>query len=72
MSQSASTRIQPLERAIRHSAAQRTGNWLLATITLPDSLIVFCFCAIGLIVTFAALAAFADFSSAIEEIGSLY
>ncbi len=72
MSQSASDRIQSFEKAIRYSAAERTAKRLLSTITQPDPLAVFCFSASGLIVTLAALAAFADFASAMEQIGSLY
>jgi hypothetical protein len=72
MSQSASARTQSFEKAIRNSAAERTPKRLLSTITQPDPLAVLCFCAIGLIVTLAALAAFADFSSAMEQIGGLY
>lgn len=72
MPQLASARIQPFEKATRYSAAERTAKWLRSTITQPDPLVVFCFCAIGLAVTLAALAAFADFSSAMEQIGSLY
>jgi hypothetical protein len=68
MSQLASARIQPFEKAIPHSAAGQTVQRLLATITQPD----FCFCAVGLAASFAALAAFADFSSSLAEIGSLY
>jgi hypothetical protein len=72
MSQSASARIQPFEKPSRYSAAEKAASWLLSTITQPDPLVVFCVCAIGLAVTFAALAAFPDFSSAMEQIGDLY
>jgi hypothetical protein len=72
MSQLGSTRIQPPENAMRYSAAERTVQRLVSAITQPDPLVVFCFCALGLAVSFAALAAFADFSSAMVEIGSLY
>jgi len=72
MSQLASDRIQSFEKAIRYSAAARTAKRLLSTLIQPDPLAVFCFCAVGLIVTLAALAAFADFSSAMEQIGGLY
>lgn len=72
MAQVASARIQTLEKPIRYSAAERTANWLLTTITQPDPLVVFCFCAVGLALSFAALAAFADFSASLVEIGSLY
>jgi hypothetical protein len=72
MPQFASARIQPLEKAIRYSAAESSVQRLLSTITQPDPLVVFCFCAVGLAVTFAALAAFVDFSAALAEIGSLY
>jgi hypothetical protein len=72
MSQLASARIQPFEKAIPHSTVGQTLRRLLSTITQPDPLIVFCFCAVGLAVSFVALAAFADFSSTLQEIGSLY
>jgi hypothetical protein len=72
MSQLASARIQPFEKAIPHSTAGLMVKWLLSTITQPDPLVVFCFCAVGLAVSFAALAAFADFSSSLAEIGSMY
>jgi hypothetical protein len=72
MSQLASTHIRPFDKANRHSAADRSVGWLLSTITRPDPLVVFCFCAVGLAVSFAALAAFADFSSSLAEIGKLY
>jgi hypothetical protein len=72
MSQSVSAPIHHFEKATRYSAAEKTANWLRSTITQPDPLVVFCICAIGLAVTFAALAAFPDFSSAMEQIGDLY
>lgn len=72
MSQLASARIQPFEKASRYSAAERMANRLLSAITHPDPVAVFYFCTIGLAVTFAALAAFPDFSSAMEQIGDLY
>lgn len=72
MSQVVSKRTQSLEKAIRHSAKERTVMRLLSTITRPDPLIVFCFCAVGLAVAFATLAAFADFSTSLAEIGSQY
>ena len=72
MSVFASARIQPFEKTARHSSAAHTPNWLLSTVTKPDPLVVFCICAIGLAVTFAALAAFPDFSSAMAQVGDLY
>lgn len=72
MSQLASTHIQPFEKAIHYSAAGRKVKRLLSTITQPDPVVVFCFCAAGLAISFAALAAFADFSSSMAEIGNLY
>jgi hypothetical protein len=72
MSQLASARIQPFDKATRYSAAEKTANWLPSTITQPDALVVFCICAIGLAATFAVLAAFPDFSSAMAQIGDLY
>jgi hypothetical protein len=68
----ASARVKPFEKATRYSAAERTAKRLLSTITQPDPLVVLYFCALGLALTFAALAAFADFSSAMEQIGGLY
>lgn len=72
MSQLASARIQPFEKPVRQSATERTAKGLLSTITQSDPLVIFCICAIGLAVTFAALAAFPDFSSAMAQIGDLY
>jgi hypothetical protein len=72
MSQLASTRVEPFEKTTRYSAAEATVKWLLSTVSEPDPLTVFCFCALGLAVTFAALAEFADFSASLAEIGGLY
>jgi hypothetical protein len=72
MSQFTSARIQPFDKPTRYSTAEKTPNWLLSTITQPDALVVLCICAIGLAATFAALAAFPDFSSAMAQIGDLY
>jgi hypothetical protein len=72
MSQLASTRFHPFEKATRYSTTEKTENRLLSTIIQSDPLVIFCICAIGLAVTFAALAAFPDFSSAMAQIGDLY
>lgn len=72
MSLFASAHIRPFEKTTHYSTAERTATRLLSTITQPDPLVVFCICAIGLAVTFAALAAFPDFSSAMAQIGDLY
>lgn len=67
MSQFASNRVQALPQATSYSAGERTASWLLATLTRPDVVVVLFFCAIGLILTFAALATSTDFASALAE-----
>jgi len=63
MSQFASNRAQALPQAAHYPTVERSANWLLSTLTRPDVVVVLCFCAIGLILTFAALATSADFAS---------
>ena len=70
-SQSAFNRAQALHQAPSYPSAERAANWLLGTIGRPDVIVVLGFCAIGLIATFAALAQFADLSSALEQIGNM-
>ena len=71
MSRSASNRAQALPQAASYPTVERTANWLIATLGQRDVLVVLCFCAIGLIVSFAALAQLPDFASALEEVGTL-
>ena len=72
MSQLASNRIPPFEKAVRHSGPKSTAKWLLSTVNRLDLFVILCFCAIGLVVTFAALAESIDFSSLVGEIASLH
>jgi hypothetical protein len=72
MSQSTFNRIRPFGKAARHSEQKLMANRLLSTIGQRDPLVVLCFCAIGLVLTFAALAELIDFSSLTEEIGLLH
>jgi hypothetical protein len=67
MSQFASNRAQALPQVAHYASAERTAGWLLSTLTRPDVAIVLAFCAIGLILTFAALAASPDFASVLVE-----
>jgi hypothetical protein len=71
MSQFASNRAQALPQAAHYSSAERTANWLLSTLARPDVFVVLCFCAIGLVLTFAALAASPDFASALAQTGTM-
>ena len=71
MSQLASNRVRPFESAVRQSVPKSTAKRLLSTVSQLDLFVVLCFCAIGLVVTFAALAELIDFSSSMEEIGRL-
>jgi hypothetical protein len=72
MSQLASNRVQSFEKRVPHSGSKSIANRLLSTISQRDLLVVLCFCAIGLVVTFAALAELSAFSVVMEEIGSMY
>jgi len=67
MSQFASNRVQALPQAASYSTVERMANWLVATLTRPDVVVVLCFCTIGLILTFAAMATSADFISVLAE-----
>lgn len=67
MSQFASNRVQALPQAASYSTVERTASWLAATLTRPDVAVVLFFCAIGLILTFAALATSTDFASALAQ-----
>jgi hypothetical protein len=71
MSQFASNRAQALAQPAQYSGLERTTNWLMSTLTRPDVVIVLCFCAIGLLLTFAALASSPDFASVLAEQGSM-
>jgi hypothetical protein len=63
MSQFAANRAQALPQAAAYPTAERAASWLLSTLTRPDVVVVLSFCAIGLILTLAALATSADFVS---------
>jgi hypothetical protein len=67
MSQFASNQAQTLPQAAEYSTAERAASWLLSTLTRPDVVVVLSFCAIGLFLTFAALAMSADFASILAE-----
>lgn len=67
MSQFAANRAEALPQAAAYPTAERAAGWLLSTITRPDVVVVLAFCAIGLILTFAALATSADFASVLVE-----
>jgi len=69
MSQLASNRIQPFEQRAHPSERESIAKWLLSLPGQLDLLVVLCFCAIGLVVTFAALAEFIDFSDLMEMSG---
>jgi hypothetical protein len=72
MSQLASNRVRSFAKRVPHSGSKSIANRLLSTISQRDLLVVLCFCAIGLVVTFAALAELSAFPVVMEEIGSLY
>lgn len=67
MSQFAANRVQALPQAAAYPTADRAASWLLATLTRPDVVVVLAFCAIGLILTLAALATSTDFASVLVE-----
>jgi hypothetical protein len=67
MSQFASNRAQALPRAAPYSTVEHAAGWLLATLTRPDVVVVLSFCAIGLLLTFAALATSPDFASVLAQ-----
>ena len=69
MSQRASNRVQVLPPTTQYPIVERTAGRLVATLTRPDVAVVLCFCAIGLILTFAALARSPDFASALAQQG---
>lgn len=71
MSQFASNRAHALPQVASPSAVDRATNWLLATLTRPDVVVVLAFCAIGLALTFAALAMSPDFASLLAETGNM-
>jgi hypothetical protein len=71
MSQFVSSRAHALPQAAPYSTVERSANWLLSTLTRPDVIVVLCFCAIGLILTFAALATSPDFASGLAETSTL-
>jgi len=72
MSQLASNRVRSFQKRVPDSGSNSIPNWLPSAISQRDLLVVLCFCAIGLVVTFAALAELSAFSVVMEEIGSLY
>lgn len=67
MSQFASNRVQALPQTASYSTVEHAASWLVATLTRPDVVVVLFFCAIGLILTFAALATSTDFASALAQ-----
>jgi hypothetical protein len=71
MSQFASNRAQALPQAADYTSVERTAGWLLSTLTRPDVVVVLAFCAIGLILTFAALASSPDFAAALVDESTL-
>lgn len=71
MSQFASNRAQALPQAPEYSSVERAANWLFATATRPDVVVVVAFCAIGLVLTFAALATSPDFASALADTANM-
>jgi hypothetical protein len=64
MSQFAANRAEALPQVRSYPTMEGAAGWLLSTITRPDVAVVLAFSAIGLILTFAALATSADFASA--------
>jgi len=64
MSQFAADRAEALPQVRSYPTMEGAAGWLLSTITRPDVAVVLAFCAIGLILTFAALATSADFAAA--------
>ena len=71
MSQFAANRAQALPQAAAYPTVERATNWLVSTITRPDVVVVLAFCAIGLLLTFAALATSADFASMLVETSTM-
>ena len=67
MPQFASNRAQTLPQAAEYSTVERAASWLVSTLTRPDVVVVLSFCAIGLILTFAALVTSPDFASVLAE-----
>lgn len=67
MAHFASNRAHALPQAASYSTAERAANWLVATVTRPDVVVILCFCTIGLILTFAALALSPDFASVLAQ-----
>ena len=65
MSQFTANRAEALPQARSYPTMEGAAGWLLSTITRPDVAVVLSFCAIGLILTLAALATSADFASAL-------
>lgn len=71
MSQFAANRAQALPQAAAYPSAERAASWLLSTLTRPDVAVVLAFSAIGLILTFAALATSADIAPALVETSTM-
>jgi hypothetical protein len=67
MSQFASNQVHALPPVAAYSTVERAGSWLHSTLTRPDVVVVLSFCAIGLVLTFAALAMSPDFGSILAE-----
>ena len=71
MSQFAANRAPALPQAGSYPTTERAVGRLLSTLTRPDVVVVLAFCAIGLILTFAALATSADFASMLVETSTM-
>jgi hypothetical protein len=60
--------LQPLEQSHRAGTVNREAHWLRSVMKQRDLLLVIGFCAVGLIMTFAALMQLQGFSAAIGDI----
>lgn len=67
----AANRAQALPQAAAYPTAEHAASWLLSTLTRPDVVVVLAFCAIGLILTLAALATSADFAAMLVETSAM-
>lgn len=67
MSQFASNRAQALPQAAPYSTVEHAAGSLLAALTRSDVVVVLSFCAIGFLLTFAALATSPDFAAVLAQ-----
>lgn len=67
MPQFAANRAEALPQGAPYSTVEHAAGWLLATLTRPDVAVVLSFCAIGLLLTLAALLASPDFASVLAQ-----